>query len=130
MEKITPHFLKLAKNTQPDNKLSDINYDDNSKFTSETERREYIVQYYENLYKLPETQKNNLEGCIEEFLGPEILASPMVGSMKINGVLAANLNADISIEELDNAVGDTCTRTAAGPDGFSYYFIKKILADT
>ena len=45
MEKMTPHFLKLAKNTQPDNKLTDINYDDNSEFTSETERREYIVQY-------------------------------------------------------------------------------------
>ena len=125
MEKMTPHFLKLAKNTQPDNKLTDINYDDNSEFTSETERREYIVQYYENLYKLPETQKNNIEGCIEEFLGPEILASPMVGSMKINGALAANLNADISIEELDNAVGDTRTRTAAGPDGISNHFIKK-----
>ena len=34
MEKMTPHFLKLAKNTQPDNKISDIKKDDNSDFIS------------------------------------------------------------------------------------------------
>ena len=64
---MTPHFLKLAKNTQPDNKLSDINYDDNSEFASETERREYIVQYYKNLYKLPETQKLILRDVLRSF---------------------------------------------------------------
>ena len=76
MEKMTPHFLKLAKNTQPDNKLSDIKKDDNSDFISEQEQKEFIVQYYENLYKLPATATNNLDGCIEEFLGPTIMNSP------------------------------------------------------
>ena len=117
MEKMTPHFLKLAKNTQPDNKISDIKKDDNSDFISEQEQKEFIVQYYENLYKLPATATNNLDGCIEEFLGPTIMNSPLVKNMKIGRELARSLEADISILELDNALDDTRTQTAAGPDG-------------
>ena len=125
MEKMTPHFLKLAKNTQPDNKLSDIKKDDNSDFISEREQKEFIVQYYENLYKLPATATNNLDGCIEEFLGPTIMNSPLVKNMKIGRELARSLEADISILELDNALNDTRTQTAAGPDGINNSFIKK-----
>ena len=125
MEKMTPHFLKLAKNTQPDNKISDIKKDDNSDFISEQEQKEFIVQYYENLYKLPATATNNLDGCIEEFLGPTIMNSPLVKNMKIGRELARSLEADISILELDNALDDTRTQTAAGPDGMNNSFIKK-----
>ena len=84
MEKMTPHFLKLAKNTQPDSKLLDITRDDNSAFDSEAELKEYIVKYYENLYKLPVIQRNEFRGSIEGFLGPDILASPLVNNMKIS----------------------------------------------
>ena len=73
MEKMTPHFLKLAKCSKPDNKLTDILNDNNSDFVTDSERKEYIVSYYENLYKLPDNQRNDITGCIESFLGPEIL---------------------------------------------------------
>ena len=60
----------------------EITKNDNTVFDSEADRREFIIKYYENLYKLPPTQMNNLNGCIEEFLGPDITASPMVTGMK------------------------------------------------
>ena len=62
---MTPHFLKLAKCTKPDNLLCKGNNGDI--FGSDPERREFIVNYYENLYRLLETHKNNLTGCIENF---------------------------------------------------------------
>ena len=74
MVKMTPHFLKIAKCTKPDTKLTDIKTDDNNNFSSEDGQKEFIVKYYENLYKLSEDQDNNLTGCIEEFLGEDILA--------------------------------------------------------
>ena len=47
MEKMTPHFLKLAKCTKPDYKLSDIKKEDGSDFGSDfgtdKERQEFIV---------------------------------------------------------------------------------------
>ena len=45
--------------------------------------------------------------------------------MKIGRELARSLEADISILELDNALNDTRTRTAAGPDGINNSFKKK-----
>ena len=59
MEKMTPHFLKIAKCTKPDTKLTDIKTDDNNDFSSEEAQKEFIVKYYENLYKLPADQDNN-----------------------------------------------------------------------
>ena len=125
MEKMTPHFLKIAKCTKPDTKLTDIKTDDNNDFSSEEAQKEFIVKYYENLYKLPADQDNNLTGCIEEFLGEDILASPLTKSMKISRETATFLDRDISIFELDKAANETKLRTASGPDGISNCFIKK-----
>ena len=81
---MTPHFLKLAKCTKPDNKLSDILDVNGRNFTNEEALKEYVVRYYENLYKLPEDQKSNIKGCIETFLGADILNSDLVKQMKIS----------------------------------------------
>ena len=125
MEKMTPHFLKLAKSTKPDHKISDILDCNRQPFASDTARREFVVKFYENLYKLPENQKNNITGCIENFLGEEILGSSLVRDMKISPHTAMSLENDINLPELDKALGDTKTRTAAGPDGIGNNFIKK-----
>ena len=84
MEKMTPHFLKLAKSTKPDHKISDILDCNRQPFASDTARLEFVVKFYENLYKLSENQKNNITGCIENFLGEEILGSSLVRGMKIS----------------------------------------------
>ena len=126
MEKMTPHFLKLAKCTRPDSLLKDIKKPDGSNFNSDLELREYITQFYEDLYRLPDNQKNNINGCIADFLGPEVLASLLINSMKNPRNLADSLEGPITLFELDLAIEGTKTRTAAGPDGINNSFIKKL----
>ena len=125
MEKMTPHFLKLAKCTKSDSKLSDIVNADGHNFENESVLREYVVKYYEELYKLPIAQRNDINGCIEDFLGQEILNSELVRSMKINEPTRNLLERNFSLDELDKAVAESKTQTAAGPDGIGNSFIKK-----
>ena len=70
IEKMTPHFLKLAKCTKADNKLCDIRDDNGHNFQDEEVLKEFVVSYYENLYKLPDDQKNNINGVLRIFWGP------------------------------------------------------------
>ena len=44
MEKMTPHFLKIAKCTKPDKKLTNIKNDNNTDFMTEMTQKEFIVQ--------------------------------------------------------------------------------------
>ena len=62
----------MAKCAKPDALLSEIKNENGNEFLSKNDRDEYIVKYYEKLYTKPVTEKENLSGCIEEFLGPEI----------------------------------------------------------
>ena len=126
MEKMTPHFLKLAKCTRPDSLLKDIKKPDGSNFNSDPELREYITQFYEDLYRLPDNQKNNINGCNADSLGPEVLASLLINSMKNPRNLVDSLEGPITLFELDLAIEGTKTRTAAGPDGINDSFIKKL----
>ena len=59
------------------------------------------MSYYENLYKLLVNQRNDITGCIENFLGPEIVNPPMVAAMKINRDIKAELETEITIQERD-----------------------------
>ena len=52
------------------------------------------------------------------------MSTPLVSSMKISREMAVNLDREISLLELDNAVNETKVRTAAGPDGINNSFIK------
>jgi len=48
-EKITPYFVKLAKCNKKEAKLSDIVDDQNVAFSSESEQKKYIVDFYSSL---------------------------------------------------------------------------------
>jgi hypothetical protein len=76
------------------------------------------------LYGIPVGQPENVEGCIENFLGAEILNSRLVRDSKIPADKAAELERDITIEELDISVLQG-NRSAAGMDGLSNCFIKR-----
>ena len=58
-------------------------------------------------------------------MGPDALASSLVNSMKINRELSDSLEGPLTYFELDTAIENTKTRTAAGPDGITNSFIKK-----
>ena len=53
--------------------LSDVLDDAGINFASDSERNEYIVRYYAKLYEKPLAEPDSLEGCIEGFLGPDIM---------------------------------------------------------
>jgi hypothetical protein len=50
-EKITPHFLALAKQPDSDALLSDIRQDNGIEFIDSNDRERYITEYYKELYK-------------------------------------------------------------------------------
>jgi exonuclease III len=124
-EKMSPTFLKLAKDRNNDSKLSGVRDNNNLPFRSDEEREEYIVRFFENIYQVPANIPANFDGLIERFLGDDICNNPIVLGCKLTPEERARLEDDISIEELDNSVLGCKLLSAGGQDGFNNTFIKK-----
>ncbi len=62
-EKITPHFLRLAKTINSDS-FEKIRNIDGTVFKTKMDREAYIVDFYRKLYSLPENMPENFENCI------------------------------------------------------------------
>jgi hypothetical protein len=62
---------------------------------------------------------------VEDFLGPEIVNSPEVLSIKVPENLKNELERELSLPELDRALEKMRNNSAGGPDGLSVKFIKK-----
>jgi hypothetical protein len=122
---MSPHFLKLCKGVKSKGDLSDICNPDGTTFNSMQEREDYIVNYYEEIYKVPEGAPVNFDNLIETFLGPDICAHPVVTGSKLSSAEADRLNDDLSLQELYIAAQDCDIRTDAGADGISNAFVKK-----
>jgi hypothetical protein len=122
-EKITPYFVKLSKGSKSEAEMDDICDSDGRPFNTVSDRRKYIVDFYANLYKKAEDEPENLQGCIEQFLGAEICNSKIVRESKIPRNLSRELDLPISITELDESVKQG-NKSAAGMDGLSNCFIK------
>jgi exonuclease III len=125
MEKMTPAFLNIAKQTKSSAKLADICNDAGEKFDSDTELKNYIRKYYAEIYKVKPDTERNVIGCIEKFLGPEILANPNVRNRKLTEEQRESLERDLSVDELDRAIEKMNPRTAGGPDGIGTAVLKK-----
>jgi Reverse transcriptase (RNA-dependent DNA polymerase) len=125
MEKMSPAFLKIAKQTRSSAKLADIKDDTGNDFPSDEDRKKYITAYYANIYAVKEDTTENTPGCIEHFLGPDICNHPEVANSKISREQSDILDQDISIEELDTAIKDMNSKTAGGPDGVGVPVLKK-----
>ena len=101
-EKMSPSFLKLAKISDSEAKLSDICHE-GTEFTCDSDRNNYIYEYYKLLYS-KNTEPLDMGGCIEEFLGPEILNSNIVKDAKVTVTERENLEGDITLLELDKSI--------------------------
>ncbi len=123
-EKITPHFVNIAKGFKSEASLDDILDADGRAFPSTDTRKEFIRSYYQELYATPEDKPESLEGCIEEFLGQDILKSNLVRDSIIPPDLREELEKQFTIEELD-ASAHQGNRSASGMDGLSNCFIKR-----
>jgi hypothetical protein len=121
----TPLFLSLARSSNKSINLSLIQKDDGSRYPTEDEKIEGIVSYYENIYRKPIGDRINLSNCIEEFLGPDILASPIVSNSKLSQNERETLDSPLTLAELDDSMEACNIRSAPGIDGLSNAFIKK-----
>ena len=122
-EKVTPYFIKMANCAKSEASLSKIKNCDGNVFSSKAERDEFIVQYYEQLYTKPSTEPDNLSGCIESFLGPEIMAHPLVKDSILTKAEQLKLESPLTLFELDEASRNANKKSAAGIDGLSGKFI-------
>ena len=124
-EKMTPQFLSMAKSFSNDS-LSVICNNESVPFNNAAERGLYIKEFYSKLYEIPEDKPANLAGCVEAFLGPEIVNHPTVLGMKISAEEKNRLDEPISLFELDNAAKCANKKSAPGIDGVSNVMIQKI----
>jgi hypothetical protein len=60
-----------------------------------------------------------LEGCIENFLGIEILNHPIVRNLKLNENERLRLDSPVSEFELETALEGANLKSAAGIDGIN-----------
>jgi hypothetical protein len=123
-EKITPYFLSLAKGSQSEASMSDICDSNGQPFESLEDMKGFVKNFYSNIYKKSENEPESFRNCIENFLGPEICANPIVRDSKIPIETATRLEQPIGIHELDISV-QQANKSASGRDGFSNCFIKK-----
>ncbi len=123
-EKITPHFLRLAK-TLNNESLEKIRKDDGSPFLNKKERESHIVNFYKNLYSLPNRMPADFTDCVSDFLGPEICRHPVVLGAKLDENEKILMERPLDIAELDESVLKPNLRLAPGIDGVSNRFIVK-----
>jgi len=122
MEKITPQFMKLARADSSEFRLGDLCKNDGSRFSDHTERTDYIVNYFEQVYSAP--TENQVRPSIEEFLGPDTCNSRLVQDSKLTEEESDEMELELSINELDVALSQCKNGTACGMDGISYKFLK------
>ena len=117
-EKITPNFVNLSKGSKSEASLSDLRDDNDLPFESEAQMKSYVRNFYRNLYKAPHSDTNFNENCIREFLGEEIIRSPLVQDSIIPEQLSRDFEAPLTLEELDISV-EQGNKSASGMDGLS-----------
>ncbi len=84
----------------------------------------HIRNFYQKIYKKPESDNHIRDDCIKTFLGEEICNSRLVRDSIIPDQTAQDFEEFISIEELDVSVSQG-NGSAAGMDGINNCFIKK-----
>jgi hypothetical protein len=123
-EKITPYFMKLAKADNTSSVGTDkICNDNGDAFASPTEQENYITNFYDTLYNKPIGPEQD-ENCVYRFLD-DVADHPVVTNSKLSDQEKIELDADLHIDEFDEAVKEIKTNTSPGIDGISNRFIKK-----
>jgi hypothetical protein len=122
-EKMTPQFLKLAKISSNTGSLSSLRNGSGAAFSSETELKNYVVTEYEKIYgkEGPDVSVDD----IVNFLGPDIADHEIVRNSRLPEPVKNELEADLSLEELDNAMHSAKLSSAGGMDGLNNRALRK-----
>jgi hypothetical protein len=122
-ERITPFFIKMAKGSRQERSQTEIQDSNGRNFANTQEQKQYIFNHFADSFKKDPNEPESLENCIQDFLGPEILAHPLITSLKLSQDEALSLEDDLTIAELDSAIEGANKNSAAGLDGLSTRFI-------
>ncbi len=123
-ERITPHFLNLAKGSKSEASLSDLRDDNGELFPLNDHMKEYVRNYYQNLYRKLACEDSIDGNSIKDFLGEDICNTRLVQDSRVPENIRMELEEPISIQELDLSASQG-NRSAAGMDGINNCFIKK-----
>jgi Reverse transcriptase (RNA-dependent DNA polymerase) len=124
-EKITPKFLNLARAATGTATLEQIHDDSGRPFNCADDRKNFVRNYVSNTFKSTPGKINAYEGCIEDFLGNDILVSELVTHSKLSEDQKNSCERDLTLFELDTAAESLRNSSAGGPDGISVKFVKK-----
>ena len=124
-EKMTPRFLRMAKTLSAGN-LSSIRDGAGVAFVDAVAREDYIVKFYEDLYKLPPQAPLNSDGAVRDFLGDDIVNHPVVQDALLTVDERDRLDEPLTLAELDRSLAGCNKNSAPGIDGVSNKFICRI----
>jgi len=94
-----------------DKSLKEVHQPDGSVFHTDQAREKFITDYYSEIYK----KRVGENIAIEDFLGNEVLANPVVAEshLKDNEILL--LERPLQINELDKAIKEAKTNAQSPP---------------
>jgi hypothetical protein len=113
----------MVKGSKQESALTEICDYNGTQFANEREQKSFIRSHFADSFRRPAGEQDNLQGCIEEFLGEEILAHPLIQNLKLNLAEKNRLEEELSIDELDSSLDGANLQSAAGIDGISTRFI-------
>ena len=123
-ERITPHFMNLAKNCSKSETLSMIKKDSGEDFTSVQESSNHIFNYYKDIYKKDNrTIENVTLDTLNDFLG-DVSTHRIVSGAKLTNNERDELEQEITIADLTKSINGANMASAPGADGVSNKFIK------
>ena len=122
-EKITPHFLKIAKSSKPDDSLDSLCDDGGQHFTNDSDRSEHITSYYENIYKKDPNEIAATPEDIIIFL-EDTANHNTVNNAKLTEAEKITLESPLTLMELEKSMSESNIASAPGSDGISTKFIR------
>jgi hypothetical protein len=96
--------LKMVKGSTQEKSQTEIRDQYGRVFTNSEEQKRYIFEHFANSFKRNPIEPENLDNCIEDFLGPGLTNHPLVNSLKLTPGERDSLEGDLSLEELDFAI--------------------------
>ena len=122
-ERITPFFMKMIKGNNNLSSLGSVLDYNGNNFFNDSERKTFIRRHFEKIYEKDPNENDNISGCIEDFLGQDIVNNPIVTSRKLSQDEKDTLDRPLSLEDLDVALQGANSSSAPGIDGINTKFI-------
>ena len=94
---MTPYFLSLVKGSKKEDSLSNIVDENGTPFNSEEERKTYIKESFEKLYKIPDDEVVLEADSITNFLR-EVADNPVFIESKLNEQERNSLEHDLTLD--------------------------------